>query len=377
MAVWGDRRRLAGRGCECNILHYGMRTDRTKWAALALLAVTVAWGSTFVVVQDALAHISVMNFLGWRFLVAGAVLAVLRPRKLAELGARGWGRGAVLGLALAGGYVAQTYGLLYTSAAVSGFLTGLQVVFTPLLAWGLLGQRPGYRASGATAMAAVGLAVMSLRHFSLGTGELLTLLAAALFALQIVGLSHWATRREAYGLATVQLLVVAACSMGVSAGQGLQVPTGAQVWSAVLVTALLATAVAFVVQTWAQAQLSPTRTAVVLTMEPVFAAATSWAVGQSISWAVLVGGSLVVTAMLVVDALPQDLGRVRLRNRATVHAEVNMAEVNMAEVGVAEVGVTEVGVAEVGAHGLHETAGPGRLQPASPGTLARQDLGSH
>src|ERR1019366_1412314 len=100
--------------------------------------------------KGATAHNSVLGFLAWRFLVAGGLLALFRPRSLQRLGRRGWSRGIILGLALAGGYVTQTLGLRYTSAAVSGFLTGLQVVFTPLLAWLLLRHRPGARAWVAT-----------------------------------------------------------------------------------------------------------------------------------------------------------------------------------------------------------------------------------
>jgi drug/metabolite transporter (DMT)-like permease len=281
-----------------------MKPDRKVLAALLLLAVTVVWGSTFVVVQDAVAHFSVMSFLTWRFAAAGGLLAVLRPRALVRLGARGWARGAMLGAALAGGYVLQTFGLRYTSAAESGFLTGLQVVATPLLAWALFHQRPASRAVVATLVAAAGLGVMSLRSLSFGTGEALTLASAIMFAMQIVGLSRWSTRRDAYGLATVQLLTVAICCTATSLGQGLEVPSTADVWGAVLLTAVAATAIAFVVQTWAQSQLSSTRTALVLTMEPVFAALTAWVVGQPVGTAVLAGGGLVVAAMLLVDALP-------------------------------------------------------------------------
>lgn len=271
-------------------------------ATVLLLAVTAAWGGTFVVVQDAIAHTSVVSFLAWRFLLAGVLLAAIRPAYLRQLGRQGWWRGFLLGLTLAGGYLFQTYGLRYTTAAVSGFLTGLQVVLTPLLAWGLLRRRPPARALLATVVAAAGIGVMTMHSFSLGRGELLSLACAAMFAFQIVGLSRWSTSGEAYGLATVQLLTVAGCCLLVEAVQGASIPTGVGVWQAIAVTAVLATSVAFVVQSWAQSKLSPARTAVVLTMEPVFAALTSAAVGQAIGWHVVAGGALVVGAMFLVDA---------------------------------------------------------------------------
>ena len=279
-----------------------LRGDPKALAFVLLLAATAAWGATFVVVKGATAHNSVLGFLAWRFLVAGGLLALFRPRSLQRLGRRGWSRGIILGLALAGGYVTQTLGLRYTSAAVSGFLTGLQVVFTPLLAWLLLRHRPGARAWVATLLAVGGLAVMSLHGLTFGLGQLLTVAAALLFAGQIVGLGFWSSAQDAYGLATVQLLTVAACCWTATLPHGPRAPARLSDWGAIVVTAVVATAIAFVVQSWAQSQLSTTRTAVVLTMEPVFAALVAWSVGEKLGWSVVAGGSLVVVAMLVCEA---------------------------------------------------------------------------
>jgi drug/metabolite transporter (DMT)-like permease len=279
-----------------------LRGDPKALAFVLLLAATAAWGATFVVVKGATAHNSVLGFLAWRFLVAGGLLALFRPRSLQRLGRRGWSRGIILGLALAGGYVTQTLGLRYTSAAVSGFLTGLQVVFTPLLAWLLLRHRPGARAWVATLLAVGGLAVMSLHGLTFGLGQLLTVAAALLFAGQIVGLGFWSSAQDAYGLATVQLLTVAACCWTATLPHGPRAPARLSDWGAIVVTAVVATAIAFVVQSWAQSQLSTTRTAVVLTMEPVFAALVAWSVGEKLGWSVVAGGGLVVVAMLVCEA---------------------------------------------------------------------------
>src|SRR5579875_1673116 len=265
-----------------------------------LLAATVAWGGTFVVVKGAVAHTSVANFLAWRFLIAGGVLALLRPRYLLHLGRRDWARGWLLGLSLAGGYWLQTLGLRYTTAAISGFLTGLQVVFTPLLAWALLRQRARPRVWVAAVVALGGLGAMSVRGFSMGAGELLTVASAGAFAVQVVGLSRWSSPRNAYGLATVQLLTVAArCSLA-ALPSGPNPRESAAVWAAVIGTAVVATAFAFVAQTWAQSKLPAARAALVLTMEPVFAALAAWAAGGSIGLPVLLGGGLVLGAMLLV-----------------------------------------------------------------------------
>jgi drug/metabolite transporter (DMT)-like permease len=123
-----------------------------------------------------------------------------------------------------------------------------------------------------------------------------------LFAGQIVGLGFWSSAQDAYGLATVQLLTVAACCWTATLPHGPRAPARLSDWGAIVVTAVVATAIAFVVQSWAQSQLSTTRTAVVLTMEPVFAALVAWSVGEKLGWSVVAGGGLVVVAMLVCEA---------------------------------------------------------------------------
>ena len=286
---------------------------RRVLATALLVAATVAWGATFVVVKDAIAHVGVESFLAWRFLIAGGLLVAARPRTLTSLNASAWARGGVLGLALAAGYALQTFGLREVSAAVSGFLTGLQVVFVPLIAWVILRQRPRRSAWLATVLATAGLAVISLGSLAgaaaAGTGgsasgELLTLGSSAMFAFQIVGLGRWSNSEDAYGLATVQLLTVGVVSVLATLPRGPGLPAGTSTWGAIVVTAVAATALAFVIQSWAQAQLSATHVAVLLTLEPVFAALTARAAGEALGWLALAGGSLVIAGMLVVQRRP-------------------------------------------------------------------------
>jgi drug/metabolite transporter (DMT)-like permease len=285
------------------------RPRRPALAAGSLVGATAAWGATFVMVKQATNHLGVESFLAWRFLIAGGLLAVARPRALTTLGRRGWAQGLALGLALAAGYALQTFGLRQIPAAVSGFLTGLQVVFVPLVVWAVLRRSPAKPVWVATALAMAGLATISLGD--LGTagaasgnaaaGELLTLGSALLFALQIVGLGRWSKADRAFGLATVQLLTVAACSTVATLPNGPAVPSGAGTWAAIGATAIAATAIAFVVQSWAQSQISATHTALILALEPVFATACAWATGEHLGWTALAGGALVVTGMLVVE----------------------------------------------------------------------------
>lgn len=273
---------------------------------LALVGVTAVWGSTFVVVKDAVHRMPVSDFLTWRFALAALAMLVLRPRAVAALSPAGRRAGAVLGLALGAGYLFQTVGLQTTSAAVSGFITGMFVVLTPLGAALLLREPPGLPAWLAVGLATVGLALLSLRGLSVGAGELLTLLCAVAFALHIVGLGRWASSYDAYGLAVVQLLVVALLCAVVAVPGGLAVPPDGGVWAALALTALAATALAFVVQTWAQAHLSPTRAALVMTMEPVFGGLFAVLLGgEHLGPRTLLGALLVLGAMVLTEVGPR------------------------------------------------------------------------
>lgn len=279
-----------------------MRAGPLDRHTLALVGVTAVWGSTFVVVKDAIEQLPVTDFLTWRFALAAAAMLLLRPRALHGLGSSGRRAGTVLGVALGAGYLLQTLGLQHASAAVSGFITGMFVVLTPLLSALLLRQSPGGPAWGAVGLATVGLCLLSLRGFAVGSGELLTLLCALAFALHIVGLGRWARQYDAYGLAVVQLLTTAALCGLVAVPGGLAPPPSASVWWALALTAVAASAVAFVVQTWAQAHLSPTRAAVVMTMEPVFAGVFAVGVaGEVLGPRAVVGAVLVVAAMLLTE----------------------------------------------------------------------------
>lgn len=282
------------------------RSSPAAVATLALVGVTAVWGSTFVVVKDAIERMAVMDFLAWRFAIAALVMLVLRPRSLARLGAAERRHGVLLGLALGGGYVAQTFGLERTPATVSGFITGLFVVFTPLCAGLLLRRRVGGTAWAAVAVATAGLALLSLHGLSVGRGESITLLCALAFALHIVGLGEWATAETAYGLAVLQTGTVAVVSVVISAPDTLAPPPDAKVWAAVLLTAIAATAVAFFVQTWAQAHLPPTRAAVVMTMEPVFAGLFGVTFGgDDLTTRTVLGALLVLAAMYLVELGPR------------------------------------------------------------------------
>ncbi|TXH51192.1 MAG: DMT family transporter [Burkholderiaceae bacterium] len=284
---------------------------------IALVGVTAIWGSTFVVVSRAIEQMPAVTFLAWRFGLATLVLILLRPRSLRLLDRRDLVRGLWMGMALGLGYILQTVGLYTTPVTVSGFITGMFLVFTPIVAWVLLREPIPSSAWWAVGIATVGLAVMSLNGFSMGLGELLTLGGALAFAVQIVGLSAFSTPAKAYPLAIVQLGVTALmCTIGSTLESGPKVPPTRDVWVSLLFLALAATALSFVVQSWGQAHLPPTTAAVVLTLEPVFAGIFGFLVGEDITARMVIGGALVLVAMYVVE-----LGPRRAREAQLAHLE--------------------------------------------------------
>ena len=274
-------------------------------ALFALVAVTAIWGSTFLVVKNAIALVPVMDFLAVRFTLAAVVMFALRPRCLRGISRRGVLRGVGLGFALGAGYVTQTYGLLTASPSVSAFITGTFVAFTPLISWVLRRRGIDRNAWLGVSMALIGLALISLRGWSLGSGELLTLACAFFFAVHIVGLGEWAPGETAYGLAFIQIATVAAVSLVFAAPGGFQLPSRFDVWGAVALTAVLATALAFLIQTWAQSLLAPTLAAVVMTMEPVFAGIFGVTLGGDRLTVRIVGGAVCILAAMLVVQLGQ------------------------------------------------------------------------
>ncbi len=275
-------------------------------AVLGLLGVTASWGSTFIIFKDAIRTFPVADFLAVRFTLAAAALFLIRPSAMRRLERREWRNAVVLGLLYGAGQLLQTFGLQFTSATVSGFVTGMYVVFTPLGAALLFRRRVGAIAWLAIALSTAGLAVITLRGFVLGFGETLTLVAAFIYALHILGLGEWSRPKNAYALSVVQMSVIAVVCLVAALPGRISLPSTSEAWLQLLYAALVAGALALVVQTWAQAHLSATRAAVIMTMEPVFAAAFAvWLGGEALGVRLMVGGAMVLVAMYVVELGPR------------------------------------------------------------------------
>lgn len=276
-------------------------------AMIGLLAMTAVWGSTFVLIKDVIARMPVADFLAVRFIVAALVMFALFHRHVMRLERRQLWRGMVLGAIYGVGQLLQTWGLALISPSVSGFATGMYVVFTPILATILLRQRMPATVWLAVGLATFGLALLSLNGFSVNAGVWLTLVSALLYGLHIVALGHWSRAEEAFGLSAVQMAVIAFVCLLATAGHGGPVlPPDRSVWMAVLYMALVAGAGAMLMQTWAQAHLPATRAAIVMTTEPVFAAAFAVALGSDVlTWRMACGGGLVLAAMYLVELMPR------------------------------------------------------------------------
>ncbi|MCX6448501.1 MAG: DMT family transporter [Actinobacteria bacterium] len=272
-----------------------------KLAPWALLAVAAAWGAAFVVMKPAIERQSVNSFLATRFVVAVVVMIALRPSVLQKFNKEMILKGSLAGFFLGTGYIFQTLGLARTGAAITGFVTGLYVVLTPLIAAVFLKEKIKAFTWFCVVLATIGLALLSLRGWSVGIGEALVFVSAIAFAAHIVTLSKWSLGFDAYALTIVQLSICALLTGVISIGQGYEKPTDSGVWGVVIFTAVIATAVAFIVQTWSQAHMSSTKVAVILTMEVVFAALFAVAFGgESLTLQVSIGGAMVLLAMYLI-----------------------------------------------------------------------------
>jgi drug/metabolite transporter (DMT)-like permease len=241
-------------------------------AALALLLVTAVWGLTFLQVKEAVAVYPLFLFLAVRFAIACGVLAPLALPRLRALDRRALGGGVVIGGFLAAGYAFQTVGLDRTTVSSAGFITGLYVPLTPICALLLFRVRAGAPAWAGAGIATAGLALLSGVHVGSLSGDALLVGCAAVFALEIVFMERFAPGADALAFTFVQM-AFCLVSLGAIAlvVDPLRMPHGWTVWSALVVTGIFASALAFLVQTWAQRTTSATRTALIFALEPVFA----------------------------------------------------------------------------------------------------------
>jgi drug/metabolite transporter (DMT)-like permease len=282
--------------------------SRSRQAELSLIAITVIWGLTFSMVKKSLELVPPLVFMSYRFILAFLVMMLLSVKKITRIDREMVKAGLILGFFLFGAYALQTFGLKYTTAGNAGFITGLFVVFTPILSTIILHKRPGLRSIFSVILATVGLGFLSLQAgMSINLGDALVLACAFSYSLHIIYMDRYTRRHDIALLTLVQMGVLAA--LNTTCGfifEDFVFPTSGYVWLTIIVCGLFASALAFYVQAWAQRRISPVRTSVVLIMEPVFSVLFGIILlGEGLTWRGWLGCALMLAGMLITEAIPE------------------------------------------------------------------------
>ncbi len=274
------------------------------------MLLALLWGATFVVVKGALHDVSSMCFLSLRFAVASLCMLLLFSGKFASMSRREFWRGMrggfITGIFLWGGYALQTWGLERTSAGNSGFLTGLYIVLVPIISAACYRRWPRPAELSGIAVASIGILLLtapaSLAAFHLNSGDLLTIGCAVVFAVQLIVLGYFAQRERFEAVATGQIVCTCLISTVALTVEPPRIAWTPSVITAILITGIFATALAFALQTWAQQYTTATRTALILSLEPVFAyIAAVLIAGEPLTIRSVVGGALILAGILIVE----------------------------------------------------------------------------
>ena len=290
------------------MIRRGASAERSYGAEISLVCIAAVWGLTFPMVQDAVALLPVMTFLAYRFLAAATVVAAVSLPELRKLTPAGWKAGAGMGIFLTVGYVFQTLGLERTSSSNVGFITGLFVVLTPIFGAVFLRRRAGALAWAAAGVSAVGLGLLSgfggdTSHV---TGDLLVIVTACSFAMHILVTDRAVQDHDVKALLVVQLGLCGLLSLVTAvAAADIEAPPAASVWLALAVTAFIASALGFFVQTYAQRHSPPERVALILASEPAFAGLFAYLIkGETLAPLQWVGALLILGSIVAVELVP-------------------------------------------------------------------------
>ncbi|MBU5677214.1 DMT family transporter [Alkaliphilus sp. MSJ-5] len=271
-------------------------------ADLSLLAVTVIWGSSFVLSKNSLDHLSTYNFLAIRFLLAALISAIIFYKNLINLDKDTIKYGILIGAILFTSYAFQTVGLNYTSASKSGFITGFSVVIVPILSAFLLKVKPHKSAVIGVVFAIIGLGFLTLdSSLALNIGDLYTLISALMFALHIITVGKYTVKVDSIAMAIIQIGVVGILSLFFSfATEKPILPKGLEIWATIFVLSVLCTSGAFIIQNVMQKFTSPTHTALIYSGEPVFSAIFAYFVaGELLTRRAILGSILILIGMIV------------------------------------------------------------------------------
>lgn len=284
--------------------------SKKRGAELALIGITVIWGLTFVFTKNSLLTpqhpdgLQPFMFLAWRFALAAAAMAVLCYKRYSKMNAPTFWAGALMGTVLFASYAFQTFGLRHTTAGNAGFITGLFIVFTPMLAWIFLKHKQPPKAIFAVVIALMGLAFLSIQpHLKINSGDILVLFCAFTYSVHIILFDGYTKKFDLPLLILVQMVVL--FFLNTVAGLIFETPKAphtAYVWMSVIVCGLLASALAFYVQGYAQRILTPSRTSMVLIMEPVFSLFFGMILlSERLTWRGWVGCALIMAGMVITE----------------------------------------------------------------------------
>jgi drug/metabolite transporter (DMT)-like permease len=263
-----------------------------------MLATAAVWGGSFVVMKDSLAQQDVYSFLSSRFLLASLLMFLYRPNVFKGLDKKFVRQAILAGLLLGSGYIFQTLGLTKTTVSNTGFVTGLYLVFTPLISLIILKRHVMKIQWSAVVIATAGLFLISYNGISIGVGETLVLISAFLYGAHFVALGEWSDGGNTYALTLIQIMTVSAMATAGALFNGYQIAPTGRVWGAILFTALFATFLAFLVQTKAQSVMSATAASVLLAMETPFALIFGLIFNNDpLTLRIITGGGMVMLAM--------------------------------------------------------------------------------
>ena len=282
--------------------------SRARQAELSLIAVTVVWGLTFSMVKKTLDVMPPFVFMSYRFVLAFIVVAAVCGKRITRIDKGTAAAGLLLGVFLYGAYSFQTFGLQHTTAGNAGFITGLFVVFVPILSTLILRKRPNLQSIFSVIIATIGLGLLSLQPgLKVNSGDLLVLACAFTYSLHIIYMDRFVQRYDLLLLTLLQMGVVAVLQTGSALiFEDFQFPTGGYAWLTIIVCGVFASAIAFFVQAWAQREISPVRTSVVLIMEPVFSVLFGMILlGETLTWRGWLGCALMLAGMLVTEIKPE------------------------------------------------------------------------
>lgn len=281
-------------------------------ANAALVFIALVMGSTFVIVKQAVRDIDPVTFLALRFGIASIVLAISFRGKLTTLRETNWSAGITIGLWLAAGFLLQTIGLTSTSASKAGFITGLSVVMVPLIGAVWLSRRPSAATMFGVVSAAAGMGLLCLGdNLQPSVGDLFVLGCAFAFAMHIVCIGEVAQSSQALPIAMVQLFVTAlVCLVGALLVGSTPLEVVLRHSAAILFMALVPSALVLTLQVYVQRVVSATNTALVLSLEPVFAAIFGAAIlGEELTQKALLGALLILSGMVAAELRPRRFSR--------------------------------------------------------------------